>query len=318
MTGLSLLTTYLAGDHSYLSACVQIALLAICIYLLLRVFRHSTSIYVFSSLIGLAIVLALLTLVFRSSVLGTLCWYLLRGLPLIMLIILQQDLRRFFLQAAGFLNPQRLKTLKHHRQTRRQQDNAIRVETLVNTVCCLTTQVNWRRHLQSYEGEFSLTPHLARKDIGALIALQGNQGLVPIIEHGVPLDLRSDLDHPSSFTLLLLTIFHPGSALHDGGIILDHRLRILAAGCQFPQGLAEGHSPIHTRHNAALGLAQSTDALVIVVSEENGNVSVASEGQLRRIHSPEELARLLAARFDLAQLSPHATTNPDAQDHAKN
>ena len=310
MDGMTSSATFLTGDYSFLSVFLQIALLAICIYVLLRVFRHTPSIYVFSSLIGLALALAFLMHIFQSSVLGTLCWYMLRGLPLAMIIILQQDLRRIFLQAAIALNPQRWGLLKRRNQSRRNQELTSQIDALVKAICCLTTHPNWRRHLQNCEDELTLTPHLAHRDIGALIAIQGNQGLLPIIEQGVPLDSRFAASHPTSFTLLLLTIFHPGSPLHDGGVIISGQFRILAAGCQFPQSHPVTHGPIHTRHNAAEGLSQNTDALVIVVSEENGNVSVASQGLLRRIHSPDELSRLLAMRFNLVQPSDAEAPQP--------
>ena len=307
----TVLATYLSGDHSVLSAFVQIVLLAICIYVLLRIFRHTPSIYAFSGLIGLALVLALLTRLFPSSVLGTLCWYLLKGLPLATLIILPQDIHRIFQRAATVLNPQSWGLLKRRNQSRRNQENATRIDALVKTVCCLTTHPNWRRYLQNFEDELSLTPHLAKRDIGALIALQGNQGLLPIIEQGVPMDCRFDYAHPASFTLMLLAIFHPGAPLHDGGIILSENFRLLAAGCQFPQSIPIGRGPIHTRHNAAIGLSQNTDALVIVVSEENGNVSVASQGFLRRIHTPEDLSRLLATRFNLIPSIGETSLQPE-------
>ena len=312
MAGWTFLTTYLSGDHSVLSALFQIVLLAICIYVLLRVFRHTPSIYVFSGLIGLALLLAILTHLFRSTVLGTLCWYLLKGFPLATLIILQEDLRRLFLQVSTMLTPRGLAVMRHRRQYRRNREAAIRIDALVKAICCLTTQPAWRKHLQNYDDELSLTPHLAKRDIGALIAIQGTQGLLPIIERGVPLESRFDPEHPTSFTLLLLTIFHPGSPLHDGGVILSSQFRILAAGCLFPQSLASDHSPIHTRHNAALGLSKNTDSLVLVVSEESGNVSVASQGTLRRLHSPEDLAQLLGSL-----LNPTAQTAADAPQPAK-
>ena len=217
---------------------------------------------------------------------------------------MQQDLRRLFLQISTVLNPQRWKMLKRRNQSRRNHENATMIDALVKTVCCLTTLPAWRHYLRNYDDELSFTPHLPKKNIGALIALQGNQGLLQVIEQGVSLDSRFDHEHPASFPLLLLTLFHPGTPLHDGGVILSNHFRILAAGCQFPQSQARMRGPVHTRHNAALGLSQNTDALVIVVSEESGNISVASQGTLRTIRNPDDLTKLLSERFNLTQASP--------------
>ncbi|MBQ4481562.1 MAG: diadenylate cyclase [Victivallales bacterium] len=293
-----------ADLHPMLSTPLQILLLAICIYILLRIFRHTSSIYAFSTLIALALFLALLAHLFQRSVLGALCWYLLKGLPLATIIVMQQDLRRLFLQISTVLNPQRWKMLKRRNQSRRNHENATMIDALVKTVCCLTTLPAWRHYLRNYDDELSFTPHLPKKNIGALIALQGNQGLLQVIEQGVSLDSRFDHEHPASFPLLLLTLFHPGTPLHDGGVILSNHFRILAAGCQFPQSQARMRGPVHTRHNAALGLSQNTDALVIVVSEESGNISVASQGTLRTIRNPDDLTKLLSERFNLTQASP--------------
>ena len=300
-------------DHPVFSAILQIAFLAICIYLLLRIFRHTPSIYTFVAVIGVALALAVLALSFKRSVLGALCWYLLKGLPLVTVIVLQQDIRRLFQQISAFCNPQHLGILKRRDQSRRNHENALKVEALVKTCCCLTTHPNWRRHLQTYGDELSLTPFLVSKNIGALIALQGNQGLMPFIEQGVPLETRLDYDHPASFTLLLLSIFYPGTPLHDGGVILSSRLHILAAGCQFPQSQVPTHGPVHTRHNAAVGLSQNTDALVLVISEESGNVSVASQGTLRNIRTPEELTQLLLERFTVTP-QEHPAPQPESKE----
>lgn len=303
------LSLFLADLHPVVSTVLQIILLAICIYVLLRIFRHTSSIYAFSTLIAFALLLAFLAHLFQRSVLGALCWYLLKGLPLATLIVLQQDIRRLFLQISTVLNPHHWKLLRHRMQSRLNHENATMIDALVKTVCCLTTHPTWRHHLQNYADELAFTPHLTKRNIGALIAIQGNQGLLQVIEHGVPLDARFNYEHPASFPLFLLTIFHPGSPLHDGGIILSDRFRILAVGCQFPQSQTPLHSPVHTRHNAAVGLSQTTDALVIVVSEENGNISVASQGTLRTLRNPEELTHLLSERFSLLQTpssTPHS------------
>ena len=118
----------------------------------------------------------------------------------------------------------------------------------------------------------SLT-HLARNKIGALVAVERNVGLGALMESGTAIDAETT---PG----LLNTIFHPGSALHDMGVIISND-RIAAAGCQFPVAeSAEVDPSLGSRHRAALGLANDSDAVVLVVSEETGRVSLACEGQL--------------------------------------
>ena len=79
-----------------------------------------------------------------------------------------------------------------------------------------------------------------------------------------------------------MSIFFPNSALHDGGVIIRGD-RIVAAGCVFPLSQRpKMSSALGTRHRAALGLSEETDAIIIVVSEETGSVSIAYKGRLRR------------------------------------
>ena len=115
--------------------------------------------------------------------------------------------------------------------------------------------------------------HLARNKIGALIAVERNVGLGALMESGTVINAETT-------PALLNTIFHPGSALHDMGVIVSND-RIAAAGCQFPVAeSAEVDPSLGSRHRAALGLANESDAVVLVVSEETGRVSLACEGQL--------------------------------------
>ena len=115
--------------------------------------------------------------------------------------------------------------------------------------------------------------YLSRNKIGAVLAVERSVGLGAIIESGLPIN---GVLTPA----LLNTIFYPGSALHDMGVVIREG-RIAAAGCQFP--LAESgdvDASLGSRHRAALGLAQDSDAIVLVVSEETGRISLACEGQL--------------------------------------
>ena len=118
----------------------------------------------------------------------------------------------------------------------------------------------------------SLT-YLARQKIGAIVAIERTVGLGEVIESGVELDARLTPE-------LLNTIFYPGSTLHDMGVVISST-RVAAAGCQFPMAESgEVDTSMGARHRAALGLAQDSDAVVLVVSEETGRVSLACDGQL--------------------------------------
>ena len=115
--------------------------------------------------------------------------------------------------------------------------------------------------------------YLARNKIGAVMAVERSVGLGALLKSGTLID--ADLT-PG----LLNTIFFPGSALHDMGVVIVDN-RIVAAGCQFPLAESEDVDPsLGSRHRAALGLAQETDAAVVVISEETGRISLACEGQL--------------------------------------
>lgn len=123
---------------------------------------------------------------------------------------------------------------------------------------------------------------LSKRRIGALVAVEREMGLKAYAESGVAVDAVVSFE-------LLSTIFMPQTPLHDGGVILRGS-RIESAGCLFPLSQNQQISKmLGTRHRAALGLTEETDAVVIVVSEETGVVSVAEKGELTREVTPEEL-----------------------------
>jgi len=127
---------------------------------------------------------------------------------------------------------------------------------------------------------------LAKKKIGAIIALEREMGLNAYIESGISLDSKINSE-------LINTIFMPHTPLHDGGIIIQNG-RIIAAGCLFPLTQNPKISKsLGTRHRAAVGLSDETDALIIVVSEETGTVSLAREGKLIRNIDRESLTKAL-------------------------
>lgn len=129
---------------------------------------------------------------------------------------------------------------------------------------------------------------LSERKIGALIAIERQIGTRPIQETGKPIDARVTPE-------LLATIFHPHTPLHDGGVVIRGD-RIVAAGCVFPLSQQdEAVRTLGTRHRAALGLTEETDAIVVVVSEETGTISVALNGRLSRGMDEDRLRRVLSS-----------------------
>ena len=129
---------------------------------------------------------------------------------------------------------------------------------------------------------------LAEHRIGALIAIEREIGTRAIQETGVRLDCQVVPE-------LLATIFFPHTPLHDGGVIISAN-RMMAAGCVFPLSLRmDLHKNLGTRHRAAVGLSEETDAVVIVVSEETGTISVSFRGRLSSGLDEDRLRRFLAA-----------------------
>lgn len=124
--------------------------------------------------------------------------------------------------------------------------------------------------------------NLCRNKIGALIAVEKNDPLTTYAQSGVLLDAGLSLE-------LLHNIFTPNSMLHDGGVIMQ-RGRISAAGCLFPLTQNQEISRIYgTRHRAALGLSEETDAVVVIVSEERLDISLAYRGRLYKDLAQAEL-----------------------------
>jgi diadenylate cyclase len=133
--------------------------------------------------------------------------------------------------------------------------------------------------------------YMAKRRIGALISIERETGLSEYIETGTPM-------HSDMSSELLINIFIPNTPLHDGAVIIQ-RNRIAAAGCYLP--LSESpfiSKELGTRHRAALGISEVTDAITIIVSEETGAVSITANGDLDRNLSMEEFeARLRRVWF---------------------
>ena len=221
-----------------LNGWIEILCLAVVFYYLFVFLKGTRGAPVLTGLVLLFIGIIVLT---RLVHLDALNWLLGRFsvyLAIAVLIIFQPEIRR----ALAELGKQHL------------FGNAFSNETLVDQVV-------------------EATMYLARRKIGALIAIEQAIGTRPVQETGIKLDSAVTPE-------LLANVFSPHAPLHDGGVIIAGN-RIVAARCMFPLSEQDKFSKnLGTRHRAAVGLSDETDAVVVVVSEETGVISVSHKGGL--------------------------------------
>src|SRR5437016_11713405 len=132
---------------------------------------------------------------------------------------------------------------------------------------------------------------LAAKQTGALIVIERDIGLKTYIESGIALDAALSYD-------LLVTIFNPSVPLHDGAVLVQNG-RIAAAACFLPLTVKPRLSKeLGTRHRAAIGVTEETDAVAIIVSEETASISFAHDGEIERFLDPDTLRLRLRDAFE--------------------
>ena len=146
------------------------------------------------------------------------------------------------------------------------------------------------------------TSHMARRRIGAIIAIERETGLRDYIESGHSIDAKVSRE-------LLISIFLPASPIHDGSVVI-FKGRIHSAGCLLPLSknpyIAKRYG---TRHRAAIGLSEETDAVLIVVSEETQEISLALNGSITVLNNEEALAKELNNIFILPEQPGYSWKN---------
>jgi len=131
---------------------------------------------------------------------------------------------------------------------------------------------------------------LSNRKVGALIVIERETSLNDFIEMATILDAK--VSHE-----LLLSVFNPASPIHDGAVIIRGN-RVIAAGCFLPLTLSSGFSrALGTRHRAGIGLTEETDAVVIIVSEENGSIGLAVGGRMQKDMDMNSLREFLTENF---------------------
>ncbi len=142
---------------------------------------------------------------------------------------------------------------------------------------------------------------LANKQFGALIAIERDTSIRVYEETGVIIDASLSVE-------LMLTIFHPKSALHDGGVIVRNG-RIGAAACIFPVSQRETlDRSLGLRHRAGLGITEESDAITVIISEETGAISICNRRRIERNFTPQTFRKRLS---EILLQGPYEETDPD-------
>ena len=239
-------------------AIVQIAILAVAIFFLLQFLGRSRGMGVVRAfglvVVGIFLSAQILVSIFNLTVVGRILDYLLATMLLALLVIFQPELRRGLMWLGKY------------------------------GVLYAITSSSKRPVVDKLSDAAEV---LAGQFVGALIAIEREIPLTVYVETGTRVDAEVS-------PLLIRAIFQKQSPLHDGAMIVSNG-RILAAGCQLPLSPVEVSSKdLHgMRHRAALGTSEETDAILLVVSEETGRITLASAGQLEVVPR-ENLSRRLA------------------------
>lgn len=217
---------------------IDIISIAVLIYLALLLLKGTTAMSLLRGIVVVVVGVVILAQVLNLTVLD---WLIRNSFPALLIvipIIFQSEIRRFF-ERVG-------------RTSRWPWPGRAIYESVVDTIADASLALSEKHH-------------------GAIIVVERETGLEDYIDTGVKLDAAAS-------TQLLMSIFFPNSALHDGAVIMRED-RVVAASCTLP--LSDRMDGFHgTRHRAALGIAERSDAVAVVISEETGQISVAANGRI--------------------------------------
>lgn len=244
---------------------IDILSVALILYYIYRLMKESSAANIFSGIIIFVIVWMLVTQVFEMRLMGTILDKLINMGGLALIILFQEEIRRFFSTIGA-----------HHKAhvvlhlLGVKKSDVSREDIMPIVMACMS---------------------MSKQKVGALIVIEQNVGLNEYIRSG-------DMINANITQRLIENIFFKNSPLHDGAMVISHK-HIKAAGCILPVSHdADIPKALGLRHRAALGISQKTDCLAIIVSEETGGISIARDGQFHLRLSPEELERTLTEAWE--------------------
>ena len=248
---------------------IDIVLVALMLYYIFRLMRESRSVNAFNGIMVFVVLWLFVSQVLEMRLLGTILDKLVSVGVIAVIIIFQEDIRKFLFNIGGH---QRMRALKRFLISTKQKDqDGKEVKQIIMPL--VMASIN-----------------MSRQKVGALIVLERSTSLDDIIATGDKIDANIN-------QLLIENIFFKNSPLHDGAMIIADK-RIKAAGCILPVSHDLSiPKELGLRHRAAMGVSEDTDAVAIVVSEETGSISVAIKGRFRLRLSAEELESILTTEL---------------------
>ena len=241
---------------------IDILCVAVLLYPLYRLMKSSGSLNIFYGILVFILVWIVVSQMFEMKLLGSIFDKLVSVGGLALIVIFQEEIRRFFLTLGSQRHLSLLLRWFYKKNMNEEEEN---VSTLPVVMAC---------------------NYMSKNLIGALIILEREMSLTDIVKSGETIDAKVNSE-------LIKNIFFKNSPLHDGAMIIAHG-RITAVGCILPIS----HSlsipkDLGLRHRAALGITQQSDAIAIIVSEETGAISVAMHGEFRLRLAGNELESIL-------------------------
>ncbi len=244
---------------------VDIVLVALMLYYIYRLMKESRSLNVFIGIMIFVVLWLLVSQVLEMKLLGSIMDKLVSVGVIALIILFQEDIRKFLFNLGAHQRIRAFTRLFGNGGDARSDSDALKAIIMPIVMACL---------------------NMSKRKVGALIVIERTMPLDNVVETGSMLDANINQQ-------LIENIFFKNSPLHDGAMVIANH-RIKAAGCILPVSHdLEIPKELGLRHRAALGISQESDCIAVVVSEENGGITIAMAGQLLLHLTAEKLESVL-------------------------
>lgn len=246
---------------------LDILLVASLLFYVYRLMKESRSLNIFVGIMLFVLIWLFVSQILEMRLLGSILDKLVSVGVIALIVIFQEDIRRFLYEIGSQKSMRRLVRFFHSsKESQKEANKETNKETIMPIVlACMS---------------------MAKKYVGALIVIERGVPLKDIMDTGEEIDAKIN-------QRLIENIFFKNSPLHDGAMVVSNK-RIMAAGCILPVSHnLDIPKELGLRHRAALGISQSSDAIAVIVSEETGRISVAIKGEFKLRLSAEELESIL-------------------------